>query len=141
MPYSGPNVPGLKNVTTNEEDYLFKIVQGGYYGHPNPTRGEYVLDGGNPGGSTGRTDIFSNYPVGTRPDVNYRGYVYDLGTFPSPDGILEYSGNAFGGKLNGKLLVANYSAGGNIVALTRARTAASRPSTPASPGSPASTTR
>ena len=35
--YTGPDVPALTNVTQTQNDYLFNIVQGGYYGHPNPT--------------------------------------------------------------------------------------------------------
>ena len=33
----------LTGLLQTENDYLFRIDQGGYYGHPNPTRGEYVL--------------------------------------------------------------------------------------------------
>ncbi len=38
---------GLNKVAA-QNDYLFKVVRGGYYGHPNPKRGEYILNGGNP---------------------------------------------------------------------------------------------
>src|SRR5205085_8923508 len=71
-PYTGPLVPGLTNVRTTEDDYLFHISQGGYYGHPNPTRGEYVLHGGNPTSGVD-PDEWTQYPVGTLPDRNFRG--------------------------------------------------------------------
>ncbi|HEX8914153.1 MAG TPA: Ig-like domain-containing protein, partial [Humisphaera sp.] len=38
-PFTTPAVTGIPNVNISEPDYLFKIEQGGYYGHPNPTRG------------------------------------------------------------------------------------------------------
>ncbi|HZL36013.1 MAG TPA: Ig-like domain-containing protein, partial [Tepidisphaeraceae bacterium] len=116
-PYSGPNVPALTNVQQTEDDYMYKIVQGGYYGHPNPTRGEYVLDGGNPTAGVDPAE-FTAYPVGTQPDANYRGYAYDFGQHRSPDGIIQYHGTAFNGALDGKLLVAEYSAGDDIAVLS-----------------------
>ncbi len=115
-PYDGTQVPALSNVTTTEDDFLFKIQQGGYYGHPNPTRGEYVLDGGNPSGGIDYEE-FGQYPVGTQPDRNYRGAAYIFGKHYSPDGVIEYKGNAFNGALDGKLLVARYSGGDDIIAL------------------------
>ena len=70
-PYPGTIVPALTNVRTTEDDYLFHFTAGGYYGHPNPTRGEYVLHGGNPT-SGPDVDEWTQYPVGTQPDRNYR---------------------------------------------------------------------
>ena len=118
VPYNGPAVPALTNVPESEIDWLFNIQEGGYYGHPDPVRGEYVLDAGNPAGSTDPNTI-SQYPVGTQPDPNYRGYAYDFGQHRSPDGVIQYQDNTFGGKLQGALLVTEYSAGSDIVALTR----------------------
>ena len=118
LPYSGPNVPGLTNIQQTEDDYLYKIVQGGYYGHPNPTRGEYVLDGGNPTSGIAPAE-FTAYPVGTQPDANYKGYNWDFGPHRSADGIIEYQDKTFGGALQGALLVTEYSAGSDIVMLTR----------------------
>ncbi len=116
-PYDGTNVPALTNVNQTENDFLFKIVQNGYYGHPNPTRGEYVLDGGNPTANPDDQE-FTAYPVGTQPDRNYKGYAYNFGQSHSPDGIIEYQGGAFGGALDGKLLVTRYSGGADIMVLT-----------------------
>jgi fibronectin type 3 domain-containing protein len=118
LPYNGPSVPALTNVPQTEIDWLFNIQQGGYYGHPDPVRGEYVLDAGNPTGTTDPNAI-PQYPVGTQPDANYRGYVYNFGAHRSPDGVIQYQDNTFGGKLQGALLVTEYSAGSDIVAITR----------------------
>src|SRR5206468_3085923 len=46
--YTGPAVAALTSVPTAQDDFLFRITQGGYYGHPNPSRCEWVLNGGNP---------------------------------------------------------------------------------------------
>ena len=66
-----PRFPDSPESPETENDWLFKIVKGGYYGHPNPTRGEYVLDGGNPTAGADPFE-FTEYPVGTQPDANYR---------------------------------------------------------------------
>jgi len=34
--YTGPQVPGLTNLPTAQNDFLFRVTQNGYYGHPNP---------------------------------------------------------------------------------------------------------
>ncbi|MEO6437384.1 MAG: fibronectin type III domain-containing protein, partial [Tepidisphaeraceae bacterium] len=100
-----------------QNDYLYNVVQGGYYGHPNPSRYEYVLNGGNPTSSTDPEQVTS-YPVGTLPDRNYRGAAFDFGGKRSPNGVIEYKSNAFGGALAGKLLVVRYSGGDDIIILT-----------------------
>lgn len=113
--YTGPSVGGLSNVSQPEPDWLFKITAGGYYGHPNPTRCEFVLNGGNP---TSAADPYetSAYPRGVLPDRNYRSAdVYNIGVHASADGAIEYFGNAFGGVLRGKLLIIRYSAGKDIL--------------------------
>ncbi|MDQ3858089.1 MAG: choice-of-anchor D domain-containing protein, partial [Actinomycetota bacterium] len=121
-PYTGPQVPSLQQIPVAEDDYLFRVVKGRYYGHPNPTRCEWVLNGGNPTSGADPAEV-SQYPVGTQPDRNWGGYAYDFGAHYSPDGAIEYKGSAFEGKLDGKLLVARYSAGDDIVALTPGGTA------------------
>lgn len=118
QPYSGPNVPGLTSIPDTEDDFLYKIAQGGYYGHPDPARGEFVLDGGNPSTPSGLiTQTFSEYPSGTNPDLNYRGAAYNFGPHHSPDGIIQYTGSEFNGALNGIILVSYYTANAGIVAL------------------------
>ncbi|HLL42110.1 MAG TPA: Ig-like domain-containing protein, partial [Segetibacter sp.] len=73
--YNGPFVPGLSSVEQAEKDFLFRVVEGGYYGHPNPSRGEYVMNGGNPTSMIDPAEV-SPYPVGTLPDANWRGYSF-----------------------------------------------------------------
>jgi hypothetical protein len=86
------------------------VRPGRYYGHPNPTRCEWVLAGGNP---TAGADPFevTAYPVGTQRDANMDlAGTYDAGLHASADGAIEYRGGA----LDGKLLVVRYSSGQDI---------------------------
>jgi hypothetical protein len=115
-PYTGPDVPGLENVRETQDDFLYRIEHGGYYGHPNPLRGEYVLNGGNPTAGTDANEVRS-YPVGTEPDRNYRGAAWRFGKSYSPDGIIEYRSGAFGGALAGRLFVTRYSGGDDVAIL------------------------
>ncbi|MEV0679066.1 Ig-like domain-containing protein [Actinosynnema sp. NPDC050436] len=113
-PYTGPTVPAITDNPTAETDYVFDVKPGRYYGHPAPVRCEWVLAGGNP---TAGTDPFqdSAYPVGTRPDRNFDlAGTYDAGLHASANGVIEYRGGAFGGRLDGKLLVVRYSSGQDI---------------------------
>jgi hypothetical protein len=114
--YSGPTVPALSNVQQTQKDFLFRVVQGGYYGHPNPQRGEYVMNGGNPTSAIDPAQV-SPYPVGTMPDVNWRGYSFDFQNNASPNGSIEYKSNAFNNALQGKLLVVRYSQHDDIMTL------------------------
>ena len=118
-----PAVPGIVNGPT-QNDFLFRVDPDGYYGHPNPARGQYVMNGGNPTAGPDPAEVtargsHAGYPVGTRPDRNYRGFAWDLGRNRSADGMVEYRGPAVGRSLDGRLLVAEYSAGDDIVALRR----------------------
>jgi hypothetical protein len=115
--YKGPSVPMLRSVQQTQSDYLFRVIKGGYYGHPNPLRGEYVLNGGNPTSAIDPAQV-NDYPVGTKPDVNWRGYSFDFQNNKSPDGAIEYKSNAFNGALKGKLLIVRYSQHDDIIALT-----------------------
>jgi hypothetical protein len=118
---------GLTNVAT-QNDYLFKIglTGGGYYGHPNPRRGEYIMNGGNPTAGSDAAEVvkpylnspYSGYVVGTQPDPNYKGFAYDFGRNRSPNGVIEYNSGRFGGALKNKLLVTEFSGGDDILALT-----------------------
>ncbi|WP_157956788.1 carbohydrate-binding protein, partial [Salinicola halimionae] len=110
---STPYNEALTNVGI-EDDWLFKVGEGGYYGHPDPLRDEYILNGGNPtaGVDTNETD---EYVVGTNPDSNYQiDDAYSLGTNRSPNGAIEYTNNIFGATLNGSLLFVEYSGGDDI---------------------------
>jgi glucose/arabinose dehydrogenase len=114
---AGGGAPALQNIPTSEHDWLFKVLPGRYYGHPNPQRGHYVLNGGNPTASVDPSEV-AQYPVGTRPDPAWNAAVYDFGDHVSPDGVIEYRNGAFGGRLRGKLLVCRYNAGSDILCLS-----------------------
>jgi hypothetical protein len=116
-PYVGPVVPMLSQVSETQPDLFIDIVKGGYYGHPNITRGEYVLNGGNPDG--GKDDYqVHDYPIGTQPDRNWHRPIWNNGTSPSCDGLIEYKGSAFHGALDGKILTTRYSGGKDILLLS-----------------------
>jgi glucose/arabinose dehydrogenase/mono/diheme cytochrome c family protein len=103
-------VPAIDFVNPAQKDYLFRVEKGGFYGHPNPRRAEYVL---NHGGADVDHPTYQNI----KPDKNYRGESYDFGHHVSPNGVIEYKSNAFGGKLKGFLLVARLTKYSDIVAL------------------------
>jgi hypothetical protein len=115
--YTGPSVPGITNVTDTQHDFLFRVEGGGYYGHPNPARCEWVLNGGDPTSATDESEV-GQYLDGTRADRNWRGASCDFGRNKSPNGVIEYTGDGFGGSLKGKLLVVRYSQNDDIIALT-----------------------
>ncbi|WP_202621831.1 PQQ-dependent sugar dehydrogenase [Pontibacter russatus] len=114
--YTGPDVPALTNVEQAQNDFLLRVERGGYYGHPNPERGEFVMNGGNPGFGEDPAELEA-YPVGTLPDANWRGYAYKFPVHTSPNGIIEYRGDAFSGALKGKILVVRYINNRDIVVL------------------------
>nr|WP_255749386.1 Ig-like domain-containing protein [Pontibacter liquoris] len=98
--------------TAVQKDWLLRVNPSkpvGYYGHPNPLRGEYVA-------GRGHVDNPS-YPVSVKPDANYRMPAYDFGLNKSPDGLLEYKNGAFGGALKGKIMVCRFSGGSDIMVL------------------------
>lgn len=115
--YTGPQVPLINGVSQTQPDPLFRVVQGGYYGHPNPTRCEWVMNGGNPTASDDPVQV-NQYPVGTNPDPNWRGLAYNFANNKSPNGVIEYHSSTFGGALQGKLMVVRYSQGDDIIVLT-----------------------
>jgi len=114
--YTGPKITGLNNVGQMQKDFLYRVEKGGYYGHPNPTRGEYVMNGGNPTSATDAAQV-DEYPVGTMPDANWRGFVFDFQNNASPNGVIEYKSNTFNGALRQKILVVRYSMHDDIVTL------------------------
>jgi glucose/arabinose dehydrogenase len=114
-PYDGPLVPTLTGVGT-QNDYLFRLERGGYYGHPNPTRAEFVMNGGNPTPGPDACEV-AEYPVGVKPDRNWRRPAHDFGKNLSPNGVMEYTGDAFPA-LKGKILTVRFSGGKDVVALT-----------------------
>jgi len=83
-----------------QSDELERLVQGKYYGHPNPYRNECVFKNG-------------SYQGVLRPS-NYVAPMYNLGLHKSADGMIEYTSDMFDGALKGELLIANYSVGDDI---------------------------
>jgi glucose/arabinose dehydrogenase len=116
--YDGPPVSGIKDVDQTQPDLLLRLEKGGYYGHPNPLRGEYVLNGGNPTAAVDPLEV-DKYPVGTMPDRNWRRPVFNFGTSRSPNGTIEYQshGRLFGGALDGKILITRLN-GNDIIVLS-----------------------
>ena len=107
-----PVVPA-SNGNNTQRDWLFRIDPNstiGYYGHPNPFRGEFVLNRGD-------VDVNKSAYDGVVPDVNYRGAAFDFEFNKSPNGVIEYKSDAENGNLKGALLVVRYSGGSDIIAL------------------------
>lgn len=103
---SAPGVPSLSAVFPDE--HLVRIVKGGHYGHPNPSRKQYVLLGGNPTSDVDPWEITS-YPVGVKPSANFdpANLIFNLKTIDgtSANGCTEYT---LPGPLQGRLLICFY---------------------------------
>lgn len=105
-----PAMRGLSPLSVRPAEMLIRIVEGKYYGHPNPSRGERVLLGGNPTEGLDPWEV-EEYPVGTMPDPRFdptlllRNLEEDKG--PSADGCVEWTGP---GPLRGRLLICFYTA-------------------------------
>ncbi|MDX2301762.1 MAG: malectin domain-containing carbohydrate-binding protein, partial [Microscillaceae bacterium] len=111
--YTGPtNIPAVTNITPSQNDWLFRVVQGGYYGHPNSQRAEYILNRGD-------IDVDNAAYNGIQADPNYRlsGVAYNFEKNKSPNGAIEYRSAVFAGKLRGMLLVVRYSQQDDIIVL------------------------
>jgi hypothetical protein len=111
-----PAIPGDQNAlveqTTPDHESLYLLKRGRHYGFPNPSRGQYVLAGGNPTSGPDPFEII-DYPVDVRPDTGFDpSLMFPLwkhgGT--SPNGMLEYLPN-FPHPLQRALLCCFYSAG------------------------------
>lgn len=111
---AGDGIPALTDLPEAEDDWLDRITPGKYYGHPNPQQHHYVLNGGNPDGVK-RPSTILQYPVGTQPDADWEPPILDIGAHCSGDGIIQYHGGAFGGKLDRALLICRYAAGADIL--------------------------
>lgn len=114
-------------------DFLSEILAGRYYGHPNPSIGKRILNGGNPTAAkdpwefdgfvvetppaTCSGTCNDGYPVGVQPDPEWDAPLVDLGIHRSPNGIDEYDSGVFGGQLQGDLVVAEYSQGDRVIAV------------------------
>jgi glucose/arabinose dehydrogenase len=116
-PYTGPTVKAIFDIQQTQPDFFCKLEKGGYYGHPNPRRAEYVQNGGNPTAAIDPVEC-PVYPVGTLPDRNWRQPTLNFGLNVSPNGMIEYHGKEFGGILDHKILITHYSGGKDIAVLT-----------------------
>jgi hypothetical protein len=112
----GNGVAGLKRISAAEDDWLFMIQPGRYYGHPNPQQGHFVLNGGNPTRGKDFAEV-TEYPLGTKPDPMWDPAIYDFGKHVSADGIIQYTSNSFDGKLNNALMICRYNGGSDIIVL------------------------
>jgi hypothetical protein len=103
---AAPGVPSLFAVFPDEP--LVRIVEWGYYGHPNPARQQFVLMGGNPTDGVDPWEV-PEYPVGVRPDSHFNptNLLFNLKTVngTSADGCTEYT---LPGPLQGRLLICFY---------------------------------
>lgn len=122
----GPIVGAALNAHNpgTRRDLLQRVEAGGFYGHPNPSRGECIFYGGNPttsadsvipetGGGSTALDVLG-YPVGVLPDARFHPAMFSFGEHKSADGIIEYRSDAFCGALKGDLLVTYYSGSDQI---------------------------
>lgn len=119
-----PSTPINENTRSviGQHDVLYMVEKGGYYGHPNELRGEYILRGGNPTAGIDTDEVvakngFKGYSVGVKPEPNYHPNIFDFGDKQSADGIIELKSSAYGGAFQHALLVTRYSAANDIVAV------------------------
>jgi glucose/arabinose dehydrogenase/cytochrome c553 len=96
------HIPPLADVRIPQEDWLLKVKYKGYYGHPNPLRGEFVLN-------RGEKDVKVKEYEGIIPAENFQYPAYSMGVHAAPTGIIEYKNGVFNNKLNGMLMVARYN--------------------------------
>jgi glucose/arabinose dehydrogenase len=106
-----------------QTDWLHRVHEGKYYGHPNPSRCEYVAYGGDPTNGDDPWEVLGyndsrRYPLGTAPEPNWEAPAADLGLHASANGLVEYRGDQWGGQLKGALLIARYSQFDDLLAVT-----------------------
>jgi N-acetylneuraminic acid mutarotase len=94
VPYSTAFDPGVR------PDIFHRLMEGGYYGHPNPARDECVF--------------YDGQLQGTPPLPNLVAPLANLGNNRSANGTIEYLSDEFCGDLRGNILITNYSVGDNI---------------------------
>ena len=95
-----PGQPG-GDFPGEQPDNFNRLVDGRYYGHPNPYRNECVF----------RDGRYQNVPA----DPDEMAPIFNLGNNRSANGTIEYlNGDAFCGDLQHQVLIADYSIGDNI---------------------------
>jgi glucose/arabinose dehydrogenase/cytochrome c553 len=95
-------VPAITAVSKSQTDRLLNIEKGAYYGHPNPLRYEYVLNGG----SAAMPEAAYQH---IQPEDHFRTPIFDFGQHASPNGIIEYKSDLFEGKLKNTLMIARFN--------------------------------
>jgi glucose/arabinose dehydrogenase len=113
---AGPDNEALFDLPAGR-DFLADIQPGGYYGHPNPSVGRYVLNGGNPTSGVDPWEV-PQYTMGVRPESNWRRPILDFGLHRSANGIDVYRNGAFNSALKNHLVVAEFSNGDDLLDLT-----------------------
>jgi N-acetylneuraminic acid mutarotase len=89
----------------SQPDLLHRIIQGKYYGHPNPFRDVPF----------GPECVFKDGSFqGVAPLPNFELPLLNLGNNKSANGIMEYKADTFFSKLMGRLLITNFSTGDDI---------------------------
>lgn len=106
----------LMSVEVTTDDTLADLTAGSYHGHPNPTRGEHVLMGGNPTRNIDPYEI-PGYSIGTNPERRFALPAYNFGKGYSPNGLAEARAPVFGGLIKGSIFAARFSAGDDILIL------------------------
>ncbi|MDJ0757595.1 MAG: kelch repeat-containing protein [Ardenticatenaceae bacterium] len=115
-------------------DILNRIVEGGFYGHPNPSRDECVFYGGNPTANPDFPLVPDNdaldtdiYDVGVQPYPGWSQPIFGLGRNHSANGTIAYNsgGQAFCGQLDGDLLINYFNLDDQITRLTLSNNGAS----------------
>ncbi|WP_062318478.1 PA14 domain-containing protein [Demequina maris] len=116
--YVPRSIPPISNHPT-QRDHLYDVVEGGYYGHPNPTRCEFVLHEGNdpdnPPQWAGQGG--SKYVSGVLPESHYKGVAYDFEYNKSPNGTIEYMSKTYGGQLEHRIIVVRFSNNNDLIFL------------------------
>ena len=110
-----PDIPGDQNLLINQRtpdhESLYILERGRHYGCPNPSRGHYVLNGGNPTAGQDPYEI-TDYPVGTLPEPGFAPrLMYPIWRWggTSPNGMIEYAPR-FAHPLSRTLICCFYSA-------------------------------
>jgi len=102
-----PACDGAAAINSFPPEVLARVLENKYYGHPNPTRFECVLNGGNPTAGPDPWEV-PEYPVGTPSNGDFDpALFYNVLTSGgiSPNGIAEYTAP---GPLQGRLLMAYF---------------------------------
>ena len=88
-----------------QPDLLLRVLQGKYYGHPNPFRDAPF----------GPECVFKDGSFqGAAPLPNYELPLLILGDHKSANGIMEYKADTFFSRLMGQLLITNFSVGDDV---------------------------